>query len=91
MGFSLGNLESIVKEKMASIKDSVHSFEHVKRVFKTATFLAKEENADVELVQIGALLHDVGWTVGKPHHETGAKLANEVLKRSSILKKGEKR
>jgi len=80
MGFSLGNLESIVKEKMASIKDSVHSFEHVKRVFKTATFLAKEENADVELVQIGALLHDVGWTVGKPHHETGAKLANEVLK-----------
>jgi len=26
------------------------------------------------------LLHDVGWSVGQPHNETGAKLATEILK-----------
>jgi len=73
-------LESIVRGRMAVVKGTVHSFEHVERVLKAATFLAKEEKADVELVQVGALLHDIGWVVGKPHHENGAKLANEILK-----------
>lgn len=65
---------------MTVVKETVHSFEHVERVFKIATFLAEEEKADVELVQVGALLHDIGWVVGKPHNENGAKLAGETLK-----------
>lgn len=73
-------LERIVKEKMTAMEGSVHSFDHVKRVFKIATFLAKKEKADLELVQIGALLHDLGWAVSKLHHETGAELASEILK-----------
>lgn len=73
-------LESIVRKRMTVVKGTIHSFEHVERVFKTATFLAEEEKADVELVQIGVLLHDLGWTVRKPHHESGAKLADKILK-----------
>ena len=73
-------LEVIVKQKMVTMAESVHSFKHVQRVVKTATLLAGEEKADVELVQIGALLHDLGWTVGKPHHLTGAELATKILK-----------
>lgn len=64
---------------MIVVEETVHSFEHVERVFKIATFLAEEEKADVELVQVGALLHDIGWIVGKPHNENGAKLAREIL------------
>jgi uncharacterized protein len=74
------DLESIVKEKMAVMKGSVHSFEHVKRVFEIATFLAKKEKADLELVQVGSLLHDIGWAMGKLHHETGAELTSKILK-----------
>lgn len=65
---------------MIVVAETVHSFEHVERVFKIATFLAEEEKADVELVQVGALLHDIGWIIGKPHNENGAKLASEILK-----------
>jgi len=74
------NLESIVKEKMFVLNGTAHSYEHVNRVVKIATFLAKKEKANVELVQIGALLHDIGWAVGNPHNETGAKLAKKILK-----------
>ncbi len=74
------NIELIVKEKMSTLEGSVHSFEHVKRVYEMATFLAKEEKADIELVKIGALLHDIGRPIGEPHRETGAKLTDKILK-----------
>jgi len=80
MTLLLKNVESIVKEKMSVLSGTAHSYEHVNRVVKIATFLAKKEKANVELVQIGALLHDIGWAAGKPHNETGAKLAKKILK-----------
>lgn len=80
MSSIIETLKSIVRERMSVVGETVHSFEHVERVFNTATFLAVEEKADVELVQVGALLHDIGWVVGEPHNENGAKLASEILK-----------
>ena len=80
MAALIENLESVVKEKMSVLKGTAHSYAHVNRVVKIATFLAKNEKANVELVQIGALLHDMGWAAGNPHNETGAKLAKEILK-----------
>jgi len=77
------NLESIVKERMSVLNGTAHSYEHVNRVVKIATFLAEKEEAGIELVQVGALLHDVGWAVGKPHNETGAKLASKILKETN--------
>ena len=68
-----------MKEKMSILNGTAHSYEHVNRVFKVATFLAKKEKADLELVQIGSLLHDIGRVVGEPHNETGAKLASKIL------------
>ena len=65
---------------MSILKGTAHSYEHVNRVVKIATFLAEKEKANLELVQIGALLHDIGWAVGKPHNETGAELASKILK-----------
>ncbi len=67
-------LEGIVKEKMSPLEGTAHSYEHVDRVAKIAILLAKKEKADIELVQVGAILHDVGRCVGQPHNETGAKL-----------------
>jgi len=65
-------LTPIVKERMHLLQGTAHSYEHVERVFKIATLIAKKEKADLELVQLGALLHDIGRVVAEPHNETGA-------------------
>ena len=74
------NLEITAKKKMIALDGTAHSYAHVDRVFRTATFLAKQEKADVELVQVGAILHDIGRALGQPHNETGARLAEEMLR-----------
>lgn len=38
---------------------SGHDYFHTSRVFKMATLIAKEEHANLEIVQLAALLHDV--------------------------------
>ena len=57
--------------------------EHIKYVYSEAIKLAKEYNADMEIVKIGALLHDIALInkVGTKldHHINGAKIADEVL------------
>jgi uncharacterized protein len=75
----IGKLENIVKERMSAIKETAHSYEHVERVKNIATLLAEEEGADLELVRLGAILHDIGRAIGEPHNETGARLAREIL------------
>jgi uncharacterized protein len=77
---SVKKLKIIVNNRMSVLEGTAHSYQHVDRVLRIATFLARKEAANVELVQIGTLLHDIGWTLGQPHSETGAKLASEILK-----------
>jgi uncharacterized protein len=72
-------LENVVKERMSIIKETAHSYEHVERVKMIATLLAEEEGADLELVRLGATLHDIGRAIGEPHNETGARLARDIL------------
>ena len=80
---TMANLESVVRERMSTIEDTAHSYDHVERVCKISVLLAEGEDADPELVQLGALLHDIGRVVGEPHNELGAELAREILEEAN--------
>lgn len=57
---------------------------HLKYVYREATKLAEKYGADLEIVQLGALLHDIALLekVGTraDHHENGKKLAEQILR-----------
>ena len=57
--------EQLIKSTIAYVKEvfatdfSGHDYFHTMRVYKMATNIAMKENADLQLVQLAALLHDV--------------------------------
>lgn len=57
--------------------------EHIKYVVENAVQLAKKYGADVEIVELGALLHDIAmpsdYGERENHHIYGAKIAEELL------------
>jgi len=63
-----------------------HDWEHSERVMNLALHIAKSENANLQIVQIAAILHDIGRETqdkssGKIcHADEGARLAVEILK-----------
>lgn len=59
--------------------------EHIKYVYKESINLAKEYNADLEIVSLGALLHDIALInkIGdrKDHHINGKIISKEILEK----------
>lgn len=73
--------EAFAREELAGM-DGSHSFDHVERVRATAVRLAAEEGlapADVELVELAALLHDVRDAKYSGSEEAGPAAAREFL------------
>ena len=58
--------------------------EHIKYVVENAINLANEYGADVEIVELGALLHDIAkpskYGPAEEHHIYGAEIAEQLLK-----------
>ena len=48
--------------------DPAHDFSHISRVYKNATIIGREEGADMQVLLLAALLHDVG---SEKKHEHG--------------------
>ncbi len=69
---------------------SSHRWDHVQRVLALAERLARKEGADLEVVRVAALLHDIGRaeearTKGAVcHADFGAKLARKILARYGL-------
>ncbi len=74
----IDSLRNLVRKAMKA--STTNDWEHVERVFNHATIIAESENADVELCQVGALLHDIGRVVGEPHNLTGRGRAKVILR-----------
>ncbi len=83
-------IEKEVKDKIEEYRinsEDNYDFwnEHIRYVYDESIHLAQIYNADIEIVSLGALLHDIAliYKVGdrKEHHITGRNLANEILER----------
>lgn len=70
---------AFVKEHLENAEGG-HDWFHIERVYKSALLIARDEEADLFIVQLGALLHDIADS--KFHHgdETvGPKVARQFL------------
>ena len=77
--------EKIKQKSKELFKHSHHSQYHVERVYKLAIRIAKEENADLDVVKAAVLLHDIARAMedeGKieDHAIEGARMARRILK-----------
>ena len=84
------NVENYVKKKSDEYlknSDDKYDFwnEHMKYVYYEAQRLAQEYGANLEIVKLGALLHDIALIedVGSraDHHINGKKLSNDILEK----------
>lgn len=84
------NIVEIVKNKLidyseqSKTKDGYDFWnEHIKFVFKHAGDLARKYNADIEVCELAALLHDIAMPAEngprEEHHIYGAQMAQEIL------------
>lgn len=83
------NNNLIIKSTVAYVKkttsDSSHDWWHVYRVWKTAIKIAKKERADLFVVQLAALLHDIAdWKFHGGNEEVGPQMAREWLKKLGV-------
>ncbi|MGI0065455.1 MAG: HD domain-containing protein [Nitrosotalea sp.] len=51
-------LKTLVKNRLGQ-NDTAHDFEHIMRVLKNATSLARKEKADIKIITAAVLLHDI--------------------------------
>ncbi|WP_258084714.1 HD domain-containing protein [Thermococcus thermotolerans] len=66
-------------------REGTHGFSHVERVFNLCMHIGKEEGADLEVLALAALLHDVARPLEsagrvKDHAIEGARIARQYLR-----------
>ena len=80
----LKNTEDFVKESLKNAEGG-HDWFHIQRVWRNAKLIAKTETADLFIVELGALLHDIADSKFHNGDETiGPKVASEFLKNQQV-------
>lgn len=82
-------IKKIVQEELNQEKDSAHDIDHIMRVYNLAMTIAKtENNVDMDVLQAGVLLHDIGSAKessdpsGQTDHAVvGAEMAKPILEK----------
>src|SRR5438034_673809 len=78
----LSKLYEEIQQRYLGFDDPAHGWDHIKRVYRLALFIAEHENADAFIVGIAALMHDIGYlsTDETLHHANLAMaMASELL------------
>jgi len=75
---------AFVKETLKDAEGG-HDWFHIERVYKNAMLIAKEENCNSEVVQLGALLHDIADSKFHNGDESvGPKIASTFLESQNV-------
>jgi len=84
-------IKNEVKNKLAGI-NSCHELEHTERVYNLAMHIGKKEGADLEILGLAAILHDIARkeedkSSGQiDHAKIGAQLAAQILQKHNFPK-----
>ncbi|MEN9907789.1 MAG: hypothetical protein RLZZ540_930 [Bacteroidota bacterium] len=85
------NNSDIISKTISFVKEQLHNAEgghdwfHIERVYKNALLIAKEENCDLDIVQLGALLHDIADSKFHNGDESvGPKVARQFLESQNV-------
>ncbi|SHH69595.1 HD domain-containing protein [Clostridium grantii] len=71
--------KAFVKEKLDG-EGTGHDWWHILRVYKSAVFIAKKENANIFVVELAALLHDIAdWKFHDGNSNIGAEISSKWL------------
>ena len=79
-------LEKIRKyaKSLCSKADLTHDWSHICFVVNHSKYIAKKEGMDINVVEVGALLHDIGYDkndmVNKDHGYAASKIAQKYLR-----------
>ncbi|HEY1351479.1 MAG TPA: HD domain-containing protein [Ktedonobacteraceae bacterium] len=79
----LATLYEETQQRFAGFDDLAHGWEHVRRVYRLAQRIGEEEGADVLIVSIATLLHDIGRLTprkGVPHALLSVEEARVILR-----------
>jgi len=80
----IDNTILFVKQKLENA-EAGHDWFHIERVFKNALLIAQHEECDIEIVKLGALLHDIADSKFNGGDETiGPRIAREFLESQKI-------
>jgi uncharacterized protein len=80
----LKNTEAFVKETLKNAEGG-HDWFHIQRVWNNAKLITKNENADLFIVELGALLHDIADSKFHNGDESvGPKVASQFLKKQQV-------
>lgn len=78
--------ELIINKTMEYVKSKLegegtgHDYFHILRVYKTAIYICKKEGADLFVVELAALLHDIAdWKFNDGNSDIGPRLAKDWL------------
>ncbi len=82
----IDNTILFVKQKLENAEGG-HDWFHIERVYKNALLIAKEEVCNIEIVKLGALLHDIADSKFNNGDESvGPKVAREFLESQKVDK-----
>ncbi|WP_278034416.1 HD domain-containing protein [Flavobacterium nitratireducens] len=80
----INNTILFVKEKLENAEGG-HDWFHIERVYRNALLIAQEEKCDLQIVQLGALLHDIADSKFHNGDESiGPKIAREFLESQQL-------
>ena len=80
----ISNTEAFVKSTLENAEGG-HDWFHILRVWNNSKLISKNENVDVFIVELGALLHDIADSKFHNGDETiGPKIAREFLSKQQV-------